>query len=120
MGRKDICVRLAGRLAVEPGSANLHGRGFTAPPNADNRLYGYHGVDVVVCSLSERGFEAELAAEVPCGSLVRLRLPGAGMIVAKVEGAQSGRLRAAFINPVNPSRLGKALGLGSAMCRVAA
>jgi hypothetical protein len=76
----------------------------------DMRRQGYHGYDVVVRTLSEHDFEADMATDLPKGALVRLRLPGAGMMVAHVIRSQRGRLCARFVNPVSPARLGKTLG----------
>lgn len=99
-------MRIAGRLAWQP-TVNSGKQ-----PDVDQRLCGYHGMDVVVCTLSEFDFEAELEAELPTGALVRLRLPGAGMMVAHVERSRAGRLSAKFVNPVGIARLGKTLGFG--------
>jgi hypothetical protein len=97
-------VRIAGRLALQPMANN------EKQADVDQRLCGYHGMDVVVCTLSEFDFEAELEAELPTGALVRLRLPGAGMMVAHVERSRAGRISAKFVNPVGSARLCKTLG----------
>jgi hypothetical protein len=102
-------VRIAGRLALQPGT------GSDIPPEVSaSRLCGYHGIDVVVCTLSEHDFEAELATPLPAGTMVRLRLPGAGMMVAHVERSLGGRVSGRFVNPVGAARLGKTLGFARA------
>ena len=104
-------MRIAGRLAVQPAD------GWARQPDTmgeSARMCGYHGVDVIVHALSELIFEAEIAADLPLGALVRLRLPGAGMMVAHVERSRGGRMRGKFVNPVSAARLGKTLGYAQA------
>jgi hypothetical protein len=98
-------MRIAGRLALQ-----------STPPLSELALpvTGYHGCDVVVRQISVDGFEADLVGSFPQGSLVRLRLPGAGMMLARVAESRSGSVSAAFVNPVHPMRLGKTLGLAVA------
>lgn len=94
-------MRIAGRLA-------LH----SASPQAN---LGYHGCDVLVCQMDGQGFEAELSTAIPKGSLVRLRLPGSGTMLARVAESRAGRLSADFINPVSPARLGMTVGMMAAV-----
>ncbi len=94
-------MRIAGRLALD-----------SAPPQAG---LGYHGCDVLVCQMDGQGFEAELTTAIPKGSLVRLRLPGAGTMLARVATSKRGRLSADFINPVGPARLSMAVGMMAAV-----
>ena len=103
-------MRIAGRLALQPADWDRQ------PDRAEDsaRVCGYHGVDVIVHALSELIFEAELAADLPLGALVRLRLPGAGMMVAHVERSRGGHMRGKFVNPVSAARLGKTLGYAQA------
>ena len=104
-------MRIAGRLALQSAD-DLN----SLPDSAGDptRMCGYHGVDVIVHALSEHIFEAELAADLPLGALVRLRLPGAGMMVAHVERSRGGHMRGKFVNPVSAARLGKTLGYAQA------
>ena len=103
-------MRIAGRLAVEPASRDA--KALAAQPFASS-IFSYHGCDVVVRSLSERQFEADLSAELPLGAMVRLKLPGAGMMVARVTSSHRGILQAHFVNPVSRARLSKTLGWSS-------
>lgn len=70
----------------------------------------YHGRNIVIRSLSEQGFAADSVDDYPVGALVRLRLPGAGAMLARVTGAADGRITGSFVNPVGPSRLAMAVG----------
>jgi hypothetical protein len=75
---------------------------------------GFHGKNIVIRELSVAGFVADSGQQLSLGELVRLRLPGAGAMLARVEGASEGRLQASFLNPVGDSRLNRALGLMTA------
>jgi hypothetical protein len=72
---------------------------------------GFHGNDIVVRELSPLGFLAESTVSHAVGELVRLKLPGAGAMLARVSEAAEGRLSASFLNPVGEKRLGMALGM---------
>ena len=100
MSERRSHVRIAGRLALQ-----------SAVPLAG---LGYHGCDVVVRQISETGFEAEVKANIEAGSLVRLKLPGSGVMLARVASSQSGRLSADFLNPVTAVRLSKTVGMAVA------
>ncbi|MFM5915463.1 MAG: hypothetical protein ACKOPR_12125 [Chakrabartia godavariana] len=103
-------MRIAGRLALQTPSGIM-----AAPCETQSRLkkdiLSFHGCDVVVSAISEAGFEATLALQLEAGALVRLRLPGAGALLARVIDCAKGRLRAEFVNPVSAARLGKTLGM---------
>ncbi len=104
-------MRIAARLAMHQNLPSHSGSaGQSAFPQFNSQIMGYHGCDVVVCAISESGFEAEIKGEVPAGALVRLRLPGAGVIVARVIETGASRLSAAFLNPVSQARLRMTLG----------
>lgn len=102
-------MHIAGRLALQTPS------GLSAAPCDGSRLktdiLSFHGCDVVVSDISETGFEASLALQLQKGALVRLRLPGAGALIAKVVSCRKGMVRAEFVNPVSAARLGKTLGM---------
>ncbi len=114
-------MRIAARLAmhdslpIQSGSTDQ-----SAFPQFNSQIMGYHGCDVVVCDISESGFEAEVRGEIPEGALVRLRLPGAGVMVARVLEGSASHLRAAFLNPVSKSRLRMTLGFGDSSRAAAA
>jgi hypothetical protein len=102
-------MRIAGRLALQTPS------GIEAAPYDGSRLksdiLSFHGCDILVSNISELGFEAKFSLPLKRGALVRLRLPGAGAMLAKVSSCQKGVLKAEFVNPVSPARLGKTLGM---------
>jgi hypothetical protein len=119
-------MRIAARLALhapnacpQSGAQSAAGGGASAFPQFDKHLTSYHGCDVVVREISEAGFEASINGLVPEDSVVRLRLPGAGVLLARVAEAQPGWLRCTFVNPVSPSRLRMTLGMGQIMPRQA-
>lgn len=112
MGRH---MRIAARLAMHAPQPESQASGnVSAFPQFNKHLTSFHGCDVAVRAISEDGFDAEVAGLVPTGSVVRLRLPGAGMLVARVTEAQPGWVRARFVNPVSPARLRLTLGIGPA------
>lgn len=110
-------MRIAGRLALQTPS------GIGAAPCDGSRLksdiLSFHGCDVVVSDISESGFEASLAIPLEKGALVRLRLPGAGAMLAKVVSSRKGLIKAEFVNPVSAARLGKTLGMSRLMPQAA-
>ncbi|MFM1982222.1 MAG: hypothetical protein RJB22_941 [Pseudomonadota bacterium] len=109
---------IAGRLALQsPAGAVLPKAVAAHGPSPD--ILSFHGCDVVVRHISEAGFEADLDIILTAGALVRLRLPGAGAMIARVRESNRGRLIADFVNPVSASRLGKTLGMASFSRRVA-
>ena len=103
-------MRIAGRLALQSPSGIK-----AAPCETQSRLktdiLSFHGCDVVVSAISEAGFEATLGLQLEAGALVRLRLPGAGAMLARVTDCMKGKIVAEFVNPVSAARLGKTLGM---------
>lgn len=93
-------MRIAGRLALQ-----------SAVPLAG---LGYHGCDVLVRQISETGFVADVKTNIAAGSLVRLKLPGSGVMIARVASSDAGQLSAEFLNPVNQTRLRKTVGMVAA------
>ncbi len=83
------------------------GGGATPPPSPTS---SFHGRNIVVRELTEQGFCADCRDDFPVGALVRIRLPGAGAVLARITAAAHGSLEADFVNPVGPARLGMALG----------
>lgn len=53
---------------------------------------------------------AHTDGDFPAGSHVRLRVPGLGILFARIAWAERGRVGGQFVTPVNPTRLGRALG----------
>jgi hypothetical protein len=91
---------MCARLAPCSGSTSFHS--------------GYHGLDIIVRHLSEAGFEADARFDVTPGQIVRLKLPGAGAVIARITEAGESFLRGEFVNGLAASRLRLALGMGSA------
>ena len=84
-------MHIAGRLALQsPACAVLPQRGVAIAPNPD--ILSFHGCDIVVRHITEHGFEAELATTLVEGAIVRLRLPGAGAMIARVKASHGGHL----------------------------
>lgn len=92
-------MRIAGRLALEGVVGSSGGCA------SRDRGTGYHGMDVVVSTLTPDSFVADLRASLPIGSQVRLRLPGLGAAHAQVLSSDEGRLHARFANPIGDGRL---------------
>ncbi|NBR31397.1 MAG: hypothetical protein EBS87_00825 [Sphingomonadaceae bacterium] len=114
----EFKMHIAGRLALQsPACAVLPQRETGIAPNPD--ILSFHGCDIVVRHITEHGFEAELSTKLVEGALVRLRLPGAGAMIARVTASRCGHLVADFVNPVSASRLGKTLGMASYSRQVA-
>jgi hypothetical protein len=80
---------------------------------------GYYGRDIVIRSLSETGFEADTRFALSEGAIVRLRLPGAGNVLARILDSAGERLFAEFVNPLGRSRLNMALGMRQAVTAAA-
>lgn len=74
------------------------------------RTLGYHGSDVVVRNISEQGFMAEAREDFVPGSHVRLRLPAAGVMLARVIWMKRGEVGCEFFNPLPEARLRLVLG----------
>lgn len=110
-------MRISARLAVhavpcKDGVATtdlanaVSGKHRLAPPS------DFFGKSVTLFELTTSGFVATVQDQYQRGSVVRLRIPGAGMLLARVLSMRAGRLRGEFVNPVSPARLRLALGSG--------
>lgn len=109
---------IAGRLALQsPSGAMLPQSAGRIAPHPD--ILSFHGCDVVVRTINQDGFEADLSTPLMTGALVRLRLPGAGAMLARVTRSDSGRIAADFVNPVPAGRLDKTIGMATRVQRVA-
>jgi hypothetical protein len=109
-----IAARMALHTAhVSPasnGSSGSFARDRTSS-GADAIRPDYHGTNVLLRQLSPKGFVADPNASFKSGAFVRLRLPGAGVMVAKLVKANRRQLSGEFVNPVSASRLSMVLGL---------
>jgi hypothetical protein len=99
-----ISARLAHHSAAPSHSPQL-------ASGADSIRPDYHGSNVVLRKLSPNGFVADPSAGFKSGSIVRLRLPGAGVMVAKLIKANRRQLSGEFVNPVSAARLAMVLGI---------
>lgn len=105
-------MRIAARLALETTGMS---DGRQAQRNGVDlattlRTLGYHGHDVSVRDISTLGFMAETDAEFPVGAHARLRVPGLGVVISRIVWASAGRVGGAFVTPLEPVRLSRALG----------
>ncbi len=105
-------MRIAARLALErPFSDDRRVAREPVTVRATMRALGYHGIDVVVRTISPQGFSAETNGDFPPGSYVRLRLPGLGAVHAKIVWTRDSQVGGEFLNMVEPNRLGRIIGL---------
>lgn len=105
-------MRIAGRLALQrPMKEDRRAVRGEVSVTTTMRALGYHGIDVVVRNISTLGFMAETPDCFPVGAYVRLRLPGLGAVHARVVWCESGQLGAEFVNPVEPGRLSRIMGM---------
>lgn len=103
-------MRIAGRLALQTPNG-LAGVSDASDSRLKSDILSFHGCDVIVSAISENGFEATVAIPLAKGALVRLRLPCAGAMLARVVAHKGAKLKAEFVNPVSAARLGKTLGM---------
>ncbi len=66
---------------------------------------GYFGDPVTLCDISTHGFRIAVGGHIPPQSLVRLKLPGVGVVVARVVWSRRGEIGGEFINPMSEQRL---------------
>jgi hypothetical protein len=66
---------------------------------------GYFGIPVTLRDISEEGFKVEVGVHIAPESLVRLKLPGLGMVVGRIIWSRRGEVGGAFVNPVSIQRL---------------
>ncbi len=80
-------------------------------PMVERHLFSFHGCDITLKKIDQSGFVAEFEGRIMPEAVVQLKLPGAGMMIARVVNSRKGRLHCAFVNPVTPKRLSQAFGL---------
>jgi len=114
-------MRIAARLALateKPYEAILGASAVrlvdSAPLASVGHRSAYHGIDVILRSLSADGFAASTSTAFPPNAMVRLRLPGIGVIGAQVISAEPGHVDCRFMTPLPPARLSRALGIRAA------
>jgi hypothetical protein len=105
-------MRIAARMALQGASENDDRALWTAGAlQPTMRALGYDGFDVVVGAISEHGFMAETNARFPPDAFVRLKLPGAGSVFARIVSADAGSVAGEFITPLAKERLRRTIGL---------
>jgi hypothetical protein len=113
-------MRISARIAVHALPEGM------PPPNAgraeaearSNRC-DFHGSDARVRDLSLSGFSADIVEVIPPGTLVRLRIPGAGVMFARVTHSAGQGIVAEFVTPLNPARLRMVVGMGPTVAKAA-
>jgi hypothetical protein len=105
-------MQIAARLAVNvPASDDRRARRQVLDAPSTMSLVGYHGHDVVVRDLSELGFKAQTDQRIKRGAIVRLRLPGLGVVLGRIIWSRMGHVGGEFVNPISASRLQMVLGI---------
>jgi PilZ domain len=66
---------------------------------------GYLGISTLLTDVSTDGFCLESAIAIPPESLIRLTLPGLGMVIGRVNWCRKGRIGGSFVNPLSQQRL---------------
>jgi hypothetical protein len=107
VGSKKQGVRLAMYLCARLASCS----------GESHAQAGFHGRDIVIRALSETGFVADARFDMEPGAIVRLRLPGAGNVLARIREDANEFLSAEFVNPLGPARLRMVLGMGGSANR---
>jgi hypothetical protein len=76
---------------------------------------GYYGIPVILRDVSLDGFRVSVGAHVPPQSLVRLKLPGLGLVIGRVMWSRRGEIGGSFVNPISEQRLFMITGLKAAL-----
>lgn len=109
-------MRIAARMAVQsPAPDRRRSQRFALVPSTPIILQDYHGGDVVIVDLSESGFKAQAQTHIPPKSLVRLKVPGLGIVLARIIWSRKGDIGGEFVNPVGEGRLRLVPGFGNRM-----
>ncbi|MFM5914633.1 MAG: PilZ domain-containing protein [Chakrabartia godavariana] len=99
-------MHLAARLAVQNFAPDRRRSArFDLAQDATLAGTGFHGADVVVTEISTSGFRARLGRHIPPGSIIRLKMAGLGMAIARVVWSRQGEIGGAFVNPVSEQRV---------------
>ncbi len=109
-------MRIAARMAVQTAAPDRRRKErYDVQTDEAAFIQGYHGGDIVIIDLSENGFKAMAGAHIPPKSLVRLKVPGLGIVLARIVWSKGGILGGEFINPVGLGRLRLVPGVGNQM-----
>jgi hypothetical protein len=108
-------MHLAARLAVQNLAPDRRrSPRFDLAKDATLAGTGFQGADVVVTDISLSGFRARTGHHIPPGSVVRLKMAGLGMVIARIVWSRDGDVGGAFVNPVGAQRLQKIVGFRAA------
>lgn len=106
-------MHIAARMAVQSaGPDRRRKERFVGEAPAPIIIQGYHGGDVVIVDLSELGFKARSNTHIPAKSMVRLKVPGLGVVLARIVWSRQGSMGGEFLNPVGEGRLRLVPGFG--------
>lgn len=104
-------MHLAARLAVQNFAPDRRrSQRFELAQDATLAGTGFQGADVVVTDISSSGFSARTGRHIPPGSIVRLKMAGLGMVIARIVWSKDGNVGGAFVNPVSEQRLRQIVG----------
>ncbi len=105
-------MHLAARLAVQNLAPDRRrSQRYELAQDATLAGTGFQGADVVVTDISDSGFSARTGRHIPPGSIVRLKMAGLGMVIARIVWSKDGNVGGAFVNPVSTQRLRQIIGL---------
>lgn len=109
-------MRIAARMAVQSAAPDRRRKDrYDVRPEETAFIQGYHGGDIIIVDLSENGFKAMATTHITPKSLVRLKVPGLGIVLARIVWSKGGVLGGEFINPVGIGRLRLVPGVGNQM-----
>jgi PilZ domain len=104
-------MQIAARLAVHSVSPDgRRKKRSSVAISANLGLGGFHGHDVIIRDISELGFKVESSVAISRGAIVRLRIPGIGVVLGRIVWVRAGRIGGEFVNPLNATRLSMAIG----------
>ena len=104
-------MHLAARLAVQNFAPDRRrAPRYDLAKDATLAGTGFQGADVIVTDISLSGFRARIGRHIPPGSIIRLKMAGIGMVVARIVWSKDGDVGGAFINPVSEQRLRQSIG----------
>ncbi len=104
-------MHIAARLAVQNfAPERRRSTRYALAQDATLAGTGFMGADVVVTDISVSGFQARTGMHIPPGSLVRLKLAGLGMVVARIAWSRCGNVGGEFVNPISEQRMRMIIG----------
>ncbi|MEQ1548049.1 MAG: PilZ domain-containing protein [Chakrabartia sp.] len=104
-------MQIAARLAVHSPTPDDRRKSRAPVAIAANLgLGGFHGHNVIIRDISEFGFKVEADLALTCGAIIRLRIPGLGVVIGRVVWLRGGFIGGEFVNPLNATRLSMVLG----------